>query len=82
MHSFNKTEAAFFPMQDNLCFLRTLLFLSLIVLLPSLLTVQEPGGACAPAVTGIELDSLITSVRDLLPDLGEGFIEVTWTLGV
>jgi len=41
---------------------------------------QESAGACALAVTGIELDSLITSVRDLLPDLGEGFIEVTWTL--
>ncbi|KAK3587712.1 hypothetical protein CHS0354_042502 [Potamilus streckersoni] len=33
-------------------------------------------GACAPRVTGVELDSLITSVKDILPDLGEGFIEL------
>ena len=33
-------------------------------------------GACAPRVSGVELESLISSVKDLLPDLGEGFIEV------
>ena len=27
-------------------------------------------------LSGVELDSLITNVRDILPDLGEGFIEV------
>jgi hypothetical protein len=25
---------------------------------------------------GIELESMVSSVKDLLPDLGEGFIEV------
>jgi hypothetical protein len=33
-------------------------------------------GACAPTISGVELESLISSVHDLLPDLGEGFIEV------
>ncbi|KAH3826782.1 activating signal cointegrator 1 complex subunit 2-like isoform X1 [Dreissena polymorpha] len=33
-------------------------------------------GACATLVTGVELESLITSVKDLLPELGEGFIEL------
>ncbi|XP_062615224.1 activating signal cointegrator 1 complex subunit 2-like [Saccostrea cucullata] len=33
-------------------------------------------GACAPRKTGVELDSLIAAVKDLLPDLGEGFIEL------
>lgn len=28
----------------------------------------------APRVSGVELDSLISQVKDLLPDLGEGFI--------
>ncbi|ELT91381.1 hypothetical protein CAPTEDRAFT_220768 [Capitella teleta] len=37
---------------------------------------QETIGACAPKMKGIELDSLISSVHDLLPDLGEGFIEL------
>ncbi|XP_064582974.1 activating signal cointegrator 1 complex subunit 2 [Zonotrichia leucophrys gambelii] len=34
------------------------------------------GAAAAPvaAVSGVELDSLISQVKDLLPDLGEGFI--------
>lgn len=34
------------------------------------------GAAAAPgpAVCGVELDSLISQVKDLLPDLGEGFI--------
>uniref|UniRef100_T1JAJ9 CUE domain-containing protein n=1 Tax=Strigamia maritima TaxID=126957 RepID=T1JAJ9_STRMM len=33
-------------------------------------------GACASeAVTGVELQSLISQVKDLLPDLGDGFIE-------
>lgn len=27
-----------------------------------------------PPVCGVELDSLISQVKDLLPDLGEGFI--------
>lgn len=27
-----------------------------------------------PTVCGVELDSLISQVKDLLPDLGEGFI--------
>uniref|UniRef100_G1U1Z1 Activating signal cointegrator 1 complex subunit 2 n=1 Tax=Oryctolagus cuniculus TaxID=9986 RepID=G1U1Z1_RABIT len=30
--------------------------------------------ALAPAVSGVELDSLVSQVKDLLPDLGEGFI--------
>ncbi|XP_053443976.1 activating signal cointegrator 1 complex subunit 2 isoform X2 [Nycticebus coucang] len=30
--------------------------------------------AMGPAVCGVELDSLISQVKDLLPDLGEGFI--------
>ena len=42
------------------------------------LSFQEDLGACAPRVSGIELESLITSVKDLLPDLGEGFIEVSF----
>lgn len=34
------------------------------------------GAAAAPTarVSGVELDSLITQVKDLLPDLGEGFV--------
>ena len=28
-------------------------------------------------MAGVELDSLITSVKDLLPELGDGFIEVS-----
>ncbi|XP_060081459.1 activating signal cointegrator 1 complex subunit 2-like [Ylistrum balloti] len=36
----------------------------------------EMEGACAARKTGVELESLISSVKDLLPDLGEGFIEV------
>ncbi|XP_065745410.1 activating signal cointegrator 1 complex subunit 2 isoform X7 [Phocoena phocoena] len=38
---------------------------------------EECLGAAAapgPAVCGVELDSLISQVKDLLPDLGEGFI--------
>ncbi|XP_062941351.1 activating signal cointegrator 1 complex subunit 2 isoform X1 [Cynocephalus volans] len=38
---------------------------------------EECMGAVAapgPAVCGVELDSLISQVKDLLPDLGEGFI--------
>uniref|UniRef100_A0A8I5ZK78 Activating signal cointegrator 1 complex subunit 2 n=1 Tax=Rattus norvegicus TaxID=10116 RepID=A0A8I5ZK78_RAT len=38
---------------------------------------EECMGAAAavgPAVSGVELDSLISQVKDLLPDLGEGFI--------
>ncbi|XP_077806299.1 activating signal cointegrator 1 complex subunit 2 isoform X12 [Macaca mulatta] len=38
---------------------------------------EECMGAAAavgPAVCGVELDSLISQVKDLLPDLGEGFI--------
>ncbi|KAM5238892.1 activating signal cointegrator 1 complex subunit 2 isoform 8-T8 [Ctenodactylus gundi] len=30
--------------------------------------------ALGPSVSGVELDSLISQVKDLLPDLGEGFI--------
>ncbi|KAM9194353.1 activating signal cointegrator 1 complex subunit 2 isoform 1-T1 [Dugong dugon] len=38
---------------------------------------EECMGAAAalvPSVSGVELDSLISQVKDLLPDLGEGFI--------
>lgn len=37
---------------------------------------QCAGAAAAPVarVSGVELDSLISQVKDLLPDLGEGFI--------
>ncbi len=38
---------------------------------------QAELGACAPRVSGVELESLISSVKDLLPDLGEGFIQVS-----
>lgn len=44
---------------------------------PSLwLSPQCMGAAAAlgPTVCGVELDSLISQVKDLLPDLGEGFI--------
>lgn len=38
---------------------------------------EEYEGACSePRKVGVELDSLISSVKDLLPDLGEGFIEL------
>ena len=33
-------------------------------------------GAGASRISGIELESLISNVKDLLPDLGDGFIEV------
>ncbi|XP_059750823.1 activating signal cointegrator 1 complex subunit 2 isoform X4 [Balaenoptera ricei] len=45
--------------------------------LPQNLEEEECLGAAAapgPAVCGVELDSLISQVKDLLPDLGEGFI--------
>ena len=29
-----------------------------------------------PEISGVELDSLVSQVRDLLPDLGEGFVEL------
>ncbi|XP_069850667.1 activating signal cointegrator 1 complex subunit 2 isoform X4 [Dipodomys merriami] len=44
---------------------------------PENLEEAECMGAAAapgPAVCGVELDSLISQVKDLLPDLGEGFI--------
>uniref|UniRef100_A0A8D2JM32 Activating signal cointegrator 1 complex subunit 2 n=1 Tax=Varanus komodoensis TaxID=61221 RepID=A0A8D2JM32_VARKO len=43
--------------------------------LPPLCTLHA-GAAAAPVakVSGVELDSLISQVKDLLPDLGEGFI--------
>ncbi|XP_052059611.1 activating signal cointegrator 1 complex subunit 2-like [Mytilus californianus] len=38
---------------------------------------SEYEGACSePRKTGVELESLVSSVKDLLPDLGEGFIEL------
>ncbi|KAG1697707.1 Activating signal cointegrator 1 complex subunit 2 [Nymphon striatum] len=33
------------------------------------------GATACPAINGVELDSLITQVKDLLPDLGDGFVE-------
>lgn len=36
----------------------------------------EALGACAPRVNGIELDSLTSSVKDLFPELGDGFIRL------
>ncbi|XP_036730564.1 activating signal cointegrator 1 complex subunit 2 isoform X4 [Balaenoptera musculus] len=45
--------------------------------LPQNLEEEECLGAAAapgPAVCGVELDSLISQVKDLLPDFGEGFI--------
>lgn len=44
--------------------------------LPLLWLSQCLGAAAAldPPVRGVELDSLISQVKDLLPDLGEGFI--------
>ena len=36
-------------------------------------------GACAPTKKGVELDSMIAAVKDLLPELGEGFVEVCFT---
>nr|XP_006014323.1 PREDICTED: activating signal cointegrator 1 complex subunit 2 [Latimeria chalumnae] len=35
---------------------------------------RECAGAAAPRITGVELDSLVSQVKDLLPDLGESFI--------
>ncbi|KAM4708013.1 activating signal cointegrator 1 complex subunit 2 isoform 2-T2 [Discoglossus pictus] len=38
---------------------------------------KEPecmGATAGPSLSGVELDSLVTQVKDLLPDLGEGFI--------
>ncbi|XP_075069323.1 activating signal cointegrator 1 complex subunit 2 [Mixophyes fleayi] len=38
---------------------------------------EEPecaGATAGPFVSGVELDSLVSQVKDLLPDLGEGFI--------
>ena len=43
---------------------------------PGTVESYEEMGACAPKITGVELQSLISSVKDLLPDLGEGFIEI------
>lgn len=39
-------------------------------------TEYEGAGACAPKITGVQLQSLISSVKDVLPELGEGFIEL------
>lgn len=36
----------------------------------------EELGACAPRKSGVELESLIYIVKDLLPDLGDGFIKL------
>ncbi len=33
-------------------------------------------GACSLDVVGVELDSLVTQVKDLLPDLPRAFVEV------
>lgn len=33
-------------------------------------------GACSLEVTGVELESLISQVKDLLPDLADSYIEV------
>jgi hypothetical protein len=33
-------------------------------------------GACSLEITGVELDSLITQVKDLLPELPNSYIEV------
>jgi hypothetical protein len=33
-------------------------------------------------VMGVELDSLITEVKDVLPHLGDGFVEVTGVFSV
>lgn len=60
------------------CCLETLtLSWGLLSLCPSLwLPLQCKGAAAAlgPTVCGVQLDSLISQVKDLLPDLGEGFI--------
>ena len=37
---------------------------------------QGSAAAATNQLSGIELDSLICSVKDLFPDLGDGFIEV------
>ncbi|KAL8589040.1 hypothetical protein ACOMHN_055053 [Nucella lapillus] len=37
---------------------------------------SDEGGASAAVVTGVELESLICSVKDLLPHLGKGFIQM------
>ncbi|CAH1797031.1 unnamed protein product, partial [Owenia fusiformis] len=39
-------------------------------------TMPEAGATAGPTIDGIQLESLIYSVKDLLPDLGEGFIEI------
>ncbi|KAL4228568.1 Activating signal cointegrator 1 complex subunit 2 [Mactra antiquata] len=33
-------------------------------------------GACSTQVSGVELESMISSVKDLLPELGDGFVEL------
>ena len=37
---------------------------------------EEPGAAPGAAVTGVELESMVSHVQDLLPDLGRGFVMV------
>jgi len=44
---------------------------------PAVERVEDVGGAAAliPKPSGVEMDSLVSTVRDLLPYLGEGFVE-------
>ncbi|XP_074652104.1 activating signal cointegrator 1 complex subunit 2-like isoform X2 [Tubulanus polymorphus] len=43
---------------------------------PNQVELSEGNGACAMRKTGIELESLVSAVKDLLPNLGNGFIEI------
>ena len=43
--------------------------------IPTHVAALSSTGAAKSMPSGVELDSLITNVRDILPDLGEGFIE-------
>ena len=53
-----------------------------IILFPTYMVIgffKAMAGACAPTKKGVELDSMIAAVKDLLPELGEGFVEVCFT---
>ncbi|KAM5190065.1 activating signal cointegrator 1 complex subunit 2 isoform 2-T2 [Callospermophilus lateralis] len=70
---------ALFPVAEDISLLQqasSVLYPSSTALWDGVWPDQCMGAAAAPgpAVSGVELDSLISQVKDLLPDLGEGFI--------
>ena len=44
-------------------------------MIPTHVSAMSASKGRRPSPSGVELDSLISNVRDILPDLGEGFIE-------